>query len=146
MIYARFSVKFAHICAAGTDGTRQTLQFPPSTSLDCFVYQRLLVWLRDACACDVSHFTAGRCTSLIYWLMLFATNRLVKPTWFEHCAHSTLLFCYRWLHMRFDRSRLYKIIDFSRIRKPIYDFLLVINCGWALSCNVSEIQCREESW
>jgi len=44
------------------------------------------------------------------------TNRLVKLIWAERCARK-LLFRYQWP---------FKIIDFCTIRKPTYDFLLVI--------------------
>ena len=39
-----------------------------------------------------------------------------------------LFFYYPWLHMRFDTSRLFKVINFCTNRQPIYDSLLVISC------------------
>ena len=30
--------------------------------------------------------------------------------------------------MRFDRSRSFKVIDFYKYWKPVYDFVLMINC------------------
>jgi len=56
------------------------------------------------------------------------TSRSVKLTWVKRCARNKLLLGYRWLHMRFDRSRSFNVIDFCFDQKPIYDFLLVINC------------------
>jgi len=54
--------------------------------------------------------------------------RLVQLRWAERCARSTALFGYRWLHVRFYRSRSFKVINVFTNWKPIYDFLLVISC------------------
>jgi len=43
---------------------------------------------------------------------------------FELCTCNKLLFCYRWLQMRFDHSRSFKVTDFCLN----YDFLSVIIC------------------
>jgi len=53
------------------------------------------------------------------------TSKSVELTQAYCCAPGELLFCYRWLHLRFNRSRLFKIIEFCTNRKPTCDLLLI---------------------
>jgi len=43
------------------------------------------------------------------------------------------------MHWPLRRSRSYKVTDFGTNRKLIYDFLLVINITYLLSCTVSKL-------
>ena len=55
------------------------------------------------------------------------TSMLVKLTYLaKRWSRGELLFVYRWLHVRFDRSRSFKVVDFSANRKPIYTYDLIV--------------------